>query len=786
MNSELFKAILALDSYNRGYNQGIILNGTQIGSATISTDSAILGKIAGTVRWDVNSNFYAIAYSYAGGTVISYRGTDNPGADLINGWVTGAGAIGEQAELAVRFFNAVIGTDNPLTRNDVEFTGHSLGGGLAGLMSTLYGKNATLFDNMPFELAASRVPGISQQDFLIRNLYYFNGANALYTYPNLNFLTAYATTGEALAALRIGQATPVHYFDSYGGPRSPVDLHSQALLINLMYAEQNGLTDWHNIRYPFIDSLFNASIATAAGYGSVTGSYGIAQKMLTAIAYSAIDEGTRVFGDTAIRAMFDDADDLGKALGRNSFNIPFSLLASAPKIAQILVQFAGKLAIDKVLQSSSPNAVRGILELSGNSDRLDINFASPLWGTTTNIVGRDALLGSLLSSTALSEMSQLWGSSNGNLFDHITLATRDTKTSATLTDTPSTGKADLYIGGNGSNSVNGSGGNDLLYGGAADDYLYGGAGDDIVMGNGGNDTLSGGAGNNIIDGGAGINSVSYSLNTTDNITLDLSSNFANSASFNDSLYNIRDVYSGSGDDYITGDSQDNYLMGFIGNDILDGGTGNDYLYGGDDDDSLYGGTGNDNLYGGGGSDILTGGLGNDRFVINSGDGMDFITDPEMGDSVEFSSGAVSGTAASLGNNLFQLGSYELLQTGNDLYVDSKRGASVVLENFFGAGYDPTQPYTNIGITIPGANTPTVNNEQSRLDINIASIPNNNVRICPIVLDLNGDGIKYKSFSQGGYNVHFDIDSDGFAEGMEWLDANDAANDNAQPNLLQCV
>jgi hypothetical protein len=129
MNSELFKAVLALDSYNRSYNQGIRLTGTQIGNATIIKDSSVFGDIAGTgIRQDANANFYAVAYSYAGGTVISYRGTDNIGPDMANGWITGAGIVGQQAQYAARFYNAVIGTDNPLTRNDVEFTGHSLGG----------------------------------------------------------------------------------------------------------------------------------------------------------------------------------------------------------------------------------------------------------------------------------------------------------------------------------------------------------------------------------------------------------------------------------------------------------------------------------------------------------------------------------------------------------------------------------------------------------------------------------------------------------------------------------
>ena len=32
-------AIFAMDAYNRGYNPGMVLTGSQIGTATISTDS---------------------------------------------------------------------------------------------------------------------------------------------------------------------------------------------------------------------------------------------------------------------------------------------------------------------------------------------------------------------------------------------------------------------------------------------------------------------------------------------------------------------------------------------------------------------------------------------------------------------------------------------------------------------------------------------------------------------------------------------------------------------------
>ena len=42
--------------------------------------------------------------------------------------------------------------------------------------------------------------------------------------------------------------------------------------------------------------------------------------------------------------------------------------------------------------------------------------------------------------------------------------------------------------------------------------------------------------------------------------------------------------------------------------------------------------------------------------------------------------------------------------------------------------------------------------------------------CPIVLDLNGDGVKYQSLASS--KAFFDIDGDKFAEHVEWLDKND--------------
>jgi hypothetical protein len=72
ISADLFRAILAMDAYNRGYNAGVNVAGPQIGNAVLSANSQILGTGV-----DVAASFFAQAYTLANGqTVISYRGTD--------------------------------------------------------------------------------------------------------------------------------------------------------------------------------------------------------------------------------------------------------------------------------------------------------------------------------------------------------------------------------------------------------------------------------------------------------------------------------------------------------------------------------------------------------------------------------------------------------------------------------------------------------------------------------------------------------------------------------------
>lgn len=89
-------AILALDSYNQGFDPNVSHGETTIGLFTKIRESDISSNSI-----EVSVGFYAAAYQDASGNiVISYRGTDNPLNGDITAWTGGAGFQTMQAELA--------------------------------------------------------------------------------------------------------------------------------------------------------------------------------------------------------------------------------------------------------------------------------------------------------------------------------------------------------------------------------------------------------------------------------------------------------------------------------------------------------------------------------------------------------------------------------------------------------------------------------------------------------------------------------------------------------------
>jgi hypothetical protein len=96
ISRELMLSIFSLDSYNRGYSVGMLVEGSGIGSASIASDEYTAAQQA--------SSFYATAYTWNGETIISYRGTRFDGlagpdmSAILNGWTLSLGAANASKE----------------------------------------------------------------------------------------------------------------------------------------------------------------------------------------------------------------------------------------------------------------------------------------------------------------------------------------------------------------------------------------------------------------------------------------------------------------------------------------------------------------------------------------------------------------------------------------------------------------------------------------------------------------------------------------------------------------
>jgi Ca2+-binding RTX toxin-like protein len=152
-----------------------------------------------------------------------------------------------------------------------------------------------------------------------------------------------------------------------------------------------------------------------------------------------------------------------------------------------------------------------------------------------------------------------------------------------------------------------------IIGGDGDDTLTGSGGNDVIQGNDGDDTITGLSGNDSIDGGGGIGGGTDRLVesvATNAILTD--TNFSRSGA----SYTLTSIERAT----LTGNNNANNISaaGFSGDATLNGNGGDDVLTGGSGDDVLNGGDENDTLDGNGGNDTLNGGRGIDT-VDEEGD-----------------------------------------------------------------------------------------------------------------------------------------------------------------------
>lgn len=228
--------------------------------------------------------------------------------------------------------------------------------------------------------------------------------------------------------------------------------------------------------------IFSGTLLSAAQAGN-TSKY--ADILRTIIAYSAIDEGAdaaRPFGDTAIRALYDDANDLGSAI--IEAGVGSSLETIATNISKFFVHFSGRLASYDIEQQDHPETLEGVLTYNNTSSNksLEVDLTNAAW---TNIFGstfglsqaRDDFLYETVRKTmgmpadsAFSTGSSFWSPLISVNHDYAILGVGNDKT-AHMTINPDSTKKPLFIGSNG---------NENIVQTALDDIIIGGGGFDAV------------------------------------------------------------------------------------------------------------------------------------------------------------------------------------------------------------------------------------------------------------------------------------------------------------------
>lgn len=312
--------------------------------------------------------------------------------------------------------------------------------------------------------------------------------------------------------------------------------------------------------------------------------------------------------------------------------------------------------------------------------------------------------------------------------------------------------------------IYGTSGRDDLYSGGNADHLVGYAGDDTLYGNGGSDTLEGGRGNDSLVGGDGDDIFLYTLGDGKDTIVDyeeedklqfqsgepeistkgnnviftvgsgsvlvkdgaeknitwvdsdgiehtyggsgqaiyskngksatLTSNFAND-SFTSKDYsdypNLTTIDASAVDHEIIigGNGKANRIIGTGEDDSINGGAGKDTILGGDGNDTIVGGKGNDSLVCGDGDDV---------FAYANGDGNDVITDYQMGDTIKITSGTVKSAVVSGNDYVLTVGSGKItIKDAKDKYIkvlDADNNVSWYPENPV-----PAIEYSNGTVTI---------------------------------------------------------------------------------------
>jgi Ca2+-binding RTX toxin-like protein len=620
----------------------------------------------------------------AGQIVIAYAGTEfrlteaGGVTDFTDGNIPLAvgtyGAQGYQAALLYQQVKARFGANA-----DISFTGHSLGGGLAGLMAVWFDRPATVFDPAPFEASAETFStAVVLTRARLNNAGYPDAAfqyydRATHFAARESRVASYAISGEILESIpllariesnrRSFLAGAAPRLDS--STRHSIDMLAAVLLLPAFKDAATALPE-------LLPTVFDKSL-----YGQEV--LGLTPNLMMRLIRNEV-------------GVFDPRTGV-------QTSAPNGLLTKFSADVQQLVQVdnaRAESALRTALVTAAadyyylkdPTAATALFTTSGNA----VNFTLTDIQADTSTLKSPRLLadavwslaeeaGNAAQITALT--AQSW---------HVQTGTEAMSWTAAEGDT----KADAAIGGAQGDALDAGGGNDLLLGLGGNDTLRGGQGGDVLVGGEGNDVLDGGASSDRLYGGAGndtyrftgafggdaiIDSDGSGLIEVDGQPLtgaDAKRVAAGVDAWSDDnwVYSLMDNGSGGKDLIVQRDSSLNqirirnwsngqlginlgnevaasvttnvftgdlikttdasglyYLLDSNGNylsagtqpgaaDLINGSGSADSITGGGGNDGLAGREGNDVIDGGDGTDVLLGGLGAD--TLRGGNGADYI------------------------------------------------------------------------------------------------------------------------------------------------------------------
>ena len=431
--------------------------------------------------------------------VVAYTGT-NQSVDWIANLTNGIGLVSATATSAARVYLQA----KQAYGSDITLTGHSLGGGLAGMVAVWFDRPAWVFDNAPFELSVRNVFLLPVIKSALGAGGYSDPAFTSYTGlldfgPREENVAGYYTSGEVLARLRLvtpDVVGPINEEVKFGIAnmtdtalpflRDPIKLHSMALLTAGLMSEpfrQATVAVQRTLPLLFADGFYNYDSRESDEQdilvNLVRGEQG-AGKKLTHFAADLQKIGANIAGlstqaqDALIAQSIEWYYFQSESFSGEFFTGSGALLQYTTALGAELPQAQNKAA-DYVNKWLAP-----VVAAAGEVNQTFVSRYFDQWSIAANA---DAVTASARDT----DKRQIYVGQDGG--DNFTGGN----------------KSDLLIGGAGSDTLNGGKGDDSLYGGAGSDrYAFDADwGNDTVIDSGGDGVITV-AGVAAVDGGGAV------------------------------------------------------------------------------------------------------------------------------------------------------------------------------------------------------------------------------------------------------------------------------------------